>query len=195
MLSDAETTVLDEFDSPDEELRHQRCANGAEGNGAGVDVAVGDGAGADVDVGDGAGGDGAEDDEVRRDEVSNGQIIHNPATIQHQQGRYLRDRSMLRKPLRYEANVADVHMPSSYAEAISGPDARKWIAAINEELKSHDTNGTWEIVQNQKNCKPIDSKWVFKVKEDTEGNIVRYEARLCACKSKGLIIPRFFLLW
>lgn len=55
-----------------------------------------------------------------------------------------------------------------------------WKDAINAELSSLDINNTWSIVDLPKGVTPIDSKWVFKIKKDSDNNIVKYKARLVA---------------
>ena len=71
--------------------------------------------------------------------------------------------------------VAEVNEPINYREAINGLDQEKWRKAIDEELQAHQKNETWSIIQMPENCTPIDSKWVFKIKQDD-----RYKARLSA---------------
>lgn len=92
----------------------------------------------------------------------------------------LRDRQNIKRPIRFEVNVAEYIVPSSYDNAINGEDAEKWIKAIKEELDAHRINGTWKLVERKTGMKTIDSKWVFKVMRDVEGNVHRYKARLCA---------------
>ena len=35
---------------------------------------------------------------------------------------------------------------------------------VEAELKSHRDNGTWKIVPRPKGCRPIGSRWVYKMK-------------------------------
>ena len=53
-------------------------------------------------------------------------------------------------------------------------------AAMEDELRSIERNHTWDLVQLPKNKKPISVKWVFKLKLDPEGRIVKHKARLVA---------------
>ena len=80
--------------------------------------------------------------------------------------RLLRNRDTIKRPERYEINFAEYYEPNSYQEAISGPDADKWKAAIHEELLAHSKNETWTLTAKPKNRSIIDSKWVFKVQEE-----------------------------
>jgi hypothetical protein len=47
-----------------------------------------------------------------------------------------------------------------------------------DELKAIKENGTWELVPCPAGHRPIGLKWVFKVKRDEHGEIVRHKARL-----------------
>ena len=78
----------------------------------------------------------------------------------------------------------DVHTPQSYYEAVNGPDAAHWIKAIEEELASLRKRGTWKAVPVASipaQARRIKTKWVFKLKLDTQGRIVCYKARLVVC--------------
>ena len=55
-----------------------------------------------------------------------------------------------------------------------------WRQAMEEELESIEKNETWEMVTPPPGCKPIDLKWVYKIKRKSHGNIVRYKPRLVA---------------
>jgi hypothetical protein len=92
----------------------------------------------------------------------------------------LRDRDCIKMPKRYELNMVEFNVPSSYQEAVHGPDASHWNVAIQEELKAHEKNNTWSIIDLPINKKPITSKWVFKMKNSPNGKYDTYKARLCA---------------
>lgn len=100
----------------------------------------------------------------------------NPAAEQRQ----LRDRQTLRTPRRFDIDFVEYETPQTFREATQGPDKKKWISAIKNELHAHDKNKTWTVVEREKGMKLIDSKWVFKqIQDKTEGG-PRYKARLCA---------------
>lgn len=71
--------------------------------------------------------------------------------------------------------------PTTFDEAVSGPDAKLWRKAMSEELDSLHKNSTWDLVRLPEGRKPIKNKWVFKVKRRTDGSVERYKARLVAC--------------
>lgn len=70
--------------------------------------------------------------------------------------------------------------PTSYKEAMSRSDKELWQQAMNEEMESIHKNNTWTLVDLPKNRKAIGSKWVYKVKRDVNGNVLRHKARLVA---------------
>jgi len=51
---------------------------------------------------------------------------------------------------------------------------------MKDELKSMAQNDIWDLIESPKGCKRVGSKWVFKTKRDSHGNIKRYKARLVA---------------
>ena len=77
-----------------------------------------------------------------------------------------------------ETGDAEALEPRSLAEAKSQPDWRLWEKAIEEELMTLRSAGTWEVVDEPVGVNVVGSKWVFKAKKDAAGNVVRYKARL-----------------
>ncbi|KAL1522735.1 hypothetical protein AB1Y20_017708 [Prymnesium parvum] len=68
--------------------------------------------------------------------------------------------------------MSDIPTPSSYAEATNGRYASRWRDAMNEEIKSLQEHGTWELVERSKlprGRKPTKSKWVYRVKLNRDG--------------------------
>src|ERR1051325_1727537 len=51
---------------------------------------------------------------------------------------------------------------------------------MKEELKSIEKNSTWELVNLQERKKAIGVKWVYKMKANPKGEIVKHKARLVA---------------
>ena len=49
-----------------------------------------------------------------------------------------------------------------------------------EETKAIEENKTWELVDPPLGCCPISLKWVYKVKRDELGAIVKHKTRLVA---------------
>ncbi|CAG7849267.1 Retrovirus-related Pol polyprotein from transposon TNT 1-94 Includes: RecName: Full=Protease; Includes: RecName: Full=Reverse transcriptase; Includes: RecName: Full=Endonuclease [Serendipita indica DSM 11827] len=70
--------------------------------------------------------------------------------------------------------------PRSWKEAMSRPDANKWIKAAHEELEALLKNGTWQVVRLPQGKTVLGNKWVFKTKKDATGNVERHKVRLVA---------------
>lgn len=88
-------------------------------------------------------------------------------------------------PRRLQDYIVDVAFvveddPLCYDEAVQGPEQDLWQAAMKEEYDTLMQNETWTLVELPAGRKPIGSKWVFKKKEDSAGNVNRYKARLVA---------------
>ena len=53
--------------------------------------------------------------------------------------------------------------PTTFEEALNSQQKRKWENAMTAEMHSLLDNDVWELVELPKHCKPVGSKWVFKV--------------------------------
>lgn len=73
--------------------------------------------------------------------------------------------------------VHDEEEPTSYTEA---KKRTEWVNAMKAELTAIERNNTWRLVDLPKNRKPIGLKWVFKVKRDPNGNILKHKPRIVA---------------
>ncbi|KAL0407098.1 UNVERIFIED_CONTAM: cytochrome [Sesamum latifolium] len=95
-----------------------------------------------------------------------------------------RDRE--RRERRIPSRFKDFHLaltiensePTSYDDAIKSPKSELWIKAMKEEMKSLKDNKTWVLVPKPKNTSIVDSKWIFKLKNENDS--LRYKARLVA---------------
>jgi hypothetical protein len=67
--------------------------------------------------------------------------------------------------------------PSNHLEAMR---ENCWKQAMKEELTSIEENRTWELCNLPKGHRPIGLKWVFKLKKNPNGDIVKHKARLVA---------------
>lgn len=80
--------------------------------------------------------------------------------------------------------VADHRTPTTYEEAVNGPDAEYWKAAIQDEIASLRKCAVWKVIVASAiapGAKAIPTKWVFKIKGDGNGHIARFKARLVVC--------------
>lgn len=67
--------------------------------------------------------------------------------------------------------------PVSLDQALQDP---KWICAMEDELESIKRNETWQLVSLPSDKKPIGVKWVYKVKVNPSGEVVKHKAKLVA---------------
>ncbi|GJX72987.1 putative RNA-directed DNA polymerase [Tanacetum coccineum] len=79
-----------------------------------------------------------------------------------------------------EHELGDHGEPPNYRAALSDPESKKWLEAMNAEMQSMKDNQVWNLVDLPPNCKTVGSKWLFKKKTDMDGNIHTYKARLVA---------------
>ena len=70
--------------------------------------------------------------------------------------------------------------PKTFSEAMTSRDAAFWQEAINDEMDSIMSNGTWILVDLPPGSKTIGCKWVFRRKYNTDGAIQTFKARLVA---------------
>lgn len=84
-------------------------------------------------------------------------------------------------PERFVVNsIQELEEPSTFKEAMSGPDSHLWKIAIDDEMASLIENKTWDLVQLPQDRKAIGCKWTFKIKRNPDGSIARRKARLVA---------------
>lgn len=76
-----------------------------------------------------------------------------------------------------EALLAETGEPTNFGEAAGNP---KWEKAMDSEIKSIEKNKTWKLSKLPAGHKAIGLKWVFKLKRNAEGEIVKHKARLVA---------------
>ena len=74
----------------------------------------------------------------------------------------------------------DDEEPKIIQQALSGPKAKEWTKAMEEEMESMKTNQVWDLVNLPLGRKSIGNKWVLKIKRKADGTIDRYKARLVA---------------
>ena len=63
-------------------------------------------------------------------------------------------------------------------EAMESPDWPEWERAIKSELGQLQEKETWELVDLPDDAVPLNNKWVFVLKRDKEGWVVKHKARL-----------------
>lgn len=74
-----------------------------------------------------------------------------------------------------------IHKPKLYEEAVNNPVHRQqWREVIEEELQNLENHQTWIYNKLPHDRKVVGSKWVFKVKYNTDRLVTRFKARLVA---------------
>ena len=74
--------------------------------------------------------------------------------------------------------LTDGGEPESFQEAQTHKDRGSWMKAMQEEMESLPKNNTYELVKLPKGRKALRNKWVYKLKKDGRGDLVKYKARL-----------------
>jgi hypothetical protein len=67
--------------------------------------------------------------------------------------------------------------PANFSEAEKD---KEWRAAMVEEMASIEANQTWRLTRLPPGHRAIGLKWVFKLKRDSNGDVVKRKARLVA---------------
>ena len=70
--------------------------------------------------------------------------------------------------------------PKTYKEAMNGPGAKHWQKAIDSELDSLESHGTYSYLPKPSGVRALPVKWVLKCKYNSDGTVARYKARLVA---------------
>jgi hypothetical protein len=76
-----------------------------------------------------------------------------------------------------ELHLLATEEPGSFCEAKS--DA-SWGRAMEEEMEAIEENSTWRLTTLPPGHRAIALKWVYKVKKDTHGAVLKHKARLVA---------------
>ncbi|CAI7831575.1 unnamed protein product [Closterium sp. NIES-53] len=69
--------------------------------------------------------------------------------------------------------------PTTVRQALNGPDAEKWRAAMAAEVAALQRRGTWKMVprRHAKGRKFLIGKWVFRIKTLADGTVEKIKAR------------------
>ena len=72
---------------------------------------------------------------------------------------------------------ADSDTPASVGEALNSED---WRNAMRRELEMLETKGTWVEASKPAGRSLVDCRWVYALKRNANGKIIKYKARLVA---------------
>lgn len=79
--------------------------------------------------------------------------------------------------LEHELLLAGVDEPVNFSQVVK---EKSWMKAMQQEIDAIEKNNTWKLVELPPGHKPIGLKWVYKLKRDTNGEIIKHKARLVA---------------
>ena len=75
---------------------------------------------------------------------------------------------------------AEGYDPATLKDARQRSDWAKWEDAIHKELSSLKAAKTWILVERPKDRNVVGSKWVLRLKRDSEGKVEKHKARVVA---------------
>ena len=70
--------------------------------------------------------------------------------------------------------------PKSEQHAMKMEDKAKWVEAMIDEIYSLADNHEFEVVDQTISRKIVTCKWVYALKKNSKGNVIRHKARLAA---------------
>ncbi|KAJ0550054.1 putative RNA-directed DNA polymerase [Helianthus annuus] len=73
--------------------------------------------------------------------------------------------------------IDSIDEPSCFAQASKD---QRWREAMEQEIQALERNKTWTLEELPKGKRAIDSKWIYKTKYKSNGEVERYKARLVA---------------
>jgi hypothetical protein len=75
----------------------------------------------------------------------------------------------------YESSNIAICEPAEFEEVVKKSE---WIEAMHEELRMIEKNDTWVLMDKPLHKKAIGVKWVYRTKQNSDGSINKYKARL-----------------
>ena len=73
-----------------------------------------------------------------------------------------------------ELFLMGIEEPMNYSQAVKDRNCR---SAMENGMQSIEENNTWKLTKLPTGKKTIGLKWIFILKKDAEGNIIKYKAR------------------
>jgi hypothetical protein len=90
--------------------------------------------------------------------------------------RALRDRSTIKPPVQY--GFCHYYKPNTFKSAIRCNNSKYWRGAIEKEINSIENHNIWEDYSNEP-PNPLNTTWVFWIKDNTHGDPLKFKACLC----------------
>ncbi|GKA88294.1 putative reverse transcriptase domain-containing protein [Tanacetum coccineum] len=89
--------------------------------------------------------------------------------------RYMNYDNLSTENYSFVTNLNKTIKPKTYREASTD---ERWVEAMNKEMEALNRNNTWDITELPKGRKPVGSKWIYKIKYKSNGEVEKYKARL-----------------
>ncbi|PRQ56213.1 putative RNA-directed DNA polymerase [Rosa chinensis] len=90
---------------------------------------------------------------------------------------YMSTRRLSKSYESFVNQISAVSVPNKVQDALGDPNWRK---AMEEELEALQKSNTWQLVPPPQGKKAVGCRWVFTVKHNADGSVIRYKARLVA---------------
>ena len=59
--------------------------------------------------------------------------------------------------------------PTTYKGGLTGSNSKEWLGAMKSEMDSMYENQVWDLVDLPDNVRPLQCKWIFKIKRTLDG--------------------------
>ncbi|BBH09514.1 hypothetical protein Prudu_022027 [Prunus dulcis] len=80
----------------------------------------------------------------------------------------------------YLTTIPSLHDAAEPATYKAASQSSVWIQAMREEIEALHTQGTWDLVSMPVDKNIVGSRWVYRVKKNSDGSVARHKARLVA---------------
>ncbi|GMF41384.1 unnamed protein product [Phytophthora lilii] len=80
----------------------------------------------------------------------------------------------------FSAEENDGERAATFDEVMKSKYKTEWLRAMESEMKSLEDHKTWTLVDMPPGKRAVGCKWVFRIKRDPSGEIVKFKARLVA---------------
>ena len=77
-------------------------------------------------------------------------------------------------------NIAHGEEPKTHNQAMASPDTEEWLAAEHYELDQLARLDTYKLTLLPRNRSCTGYRWVYRIKHDSNGNIILYQGHLVA---------------
>ena len=71
-------------------------------------------------------------------------------------------------------------IPETYEDVLASAEKDEWLSAMRREYDALVENETWELSELPADKKALHGRWVFCIKPDDNGDILKYKARFVA---------------